>query len=47
MDDVKNYLKKLIKRDDVVVIGCSGGPDSICLFDILKNWQKEIITHIR
>ena len=42
MDDVKNYLKKLIKRDDVVVIGCSGGPDSICLFDILKNLQKEI-----
>ena len=42
MDDVKDYLKKLIKQDDVVVIGCSGGPDSICLFDILKNLQKEI-----
>lgn len=42
MDDVKNYLKKLIKQDDVVVTGCSGGPDSTCLFDILKNLQKEI-----
>ena len=27
------YLDNLLKNDDVVVIGLSGGPDSMCLTD--------------
>ena len=42
MNDVIEYLKKLLIKDDIVILGCSGGPDSICLFDILLKLQKEV-----
>ena len=38
--------KNLIKENDVVVIGVSGGPDSICLLDILIKLKSEINFNI-
>ena len=32
----------LISPDEIVVIGVSGGADSVCLLHILAKWQKEL-----
>lgn len=32
----------LIEKGDVVILGLSGGPDSLCLFDVLLGLSKEI-----
>lgn len=44
MDKVINYLLNELKlnSDDTIVIGNSGGPDSMALFDILLNLRKKI-----
>ncbi|MCP1102571.1 tRNA(Ile)-lysidine synthase [Aequitasia blattaphilus] len=43
-DIVKEYIKKnkLLIKNDRVVIGLSGGPDSICLFSVLLELRKEL-----
>ena len=55
-DDCYNKVTKtikkynLIKNGDKIVIGVSGGPDSICLLDILKKIKNPtfdiIVAHI-
>lgn len=35
------YKNKLIENGDKVVVGVSGGPDSICLLDILNNIKND------
>ena len=42
MEKVINYLKKDLKleKDDVIVLGNSAGPDSMCLLDILLKLRK-------
>ena len=39
---VNNTIKKykLIENQDKIVVGVSGGPDSMCLLDCLKNVSK-------
>ena len=36
------YLNNLLKDNDTVVIGLSGGPDSMCLLDILLSLNKKL-----
>lgn len=42
MKEVKNYLSSILNRDDVVVLGCSGGPDSMALLNILIEFRKKL-----
>ncbi len=37
MNEVEIFLKKLLKKNSTVVLAISGGPDSVCLFEILKK----------
>lgn len=42
---------KLIKKGDKIILGISGGPDSICLFNILYSLKKEfnlklVLVHV-
>ena len=43
-DKVLNTIKRYeqIKSGDTIVVGVSGGPDSICLLNVLKNLQNEL-----
>ena len=38
-EQVLNTIKKydLIRKNDKIICGISGGPDSICMLDILKD----------
>lgn len=42
MKETIAYLNSLLKKDDTIVIGLSGGPDSMCLLDIIMNLNKNI-----
>lgn len=41
MEKVINYLKEKLKQNDKVIVACSGGPDSMCLLNLLVNLKKE------
>lgn len=41
MDKTINFLKDYL-NNKIVVLGCSGGPDSMCLFHLLLNLKKEL-----
>lgn len=45
---VYEYIKKhnLIERGDHIILGLSGGPDSVCLFFILKELRDDIGFHL-
>lgn len=42
MKETIAYLKSLLKDNDTIVVGLSGGPDSMCLLDIIKSLNKNI-----
>ena len=42
MNEVFLYLDNLLKNDDIVVVGCSGGPDSMALLNILMKYRDNI-----
>lgn len=44
--DIKNFLKKYYKEDDVVILACSAWPDSMfLLYEILKtNYKKNLVV---
>ena len=41
MKKVFDYLNNLLEEGDVIVLGCSGGPDSMALLDLLVKIRKE------
>lgn len=43
LNTIRNYIEKyeMIKQKDHILIGVSGGADSICLFDILYRLREE------
>ena len=43
MLDTINYLENLLVDGDSIVLGLSGGPDSMCLLDLLLKINKKII----
>ena len=42
MQESITYLTNTLKDNDVVVVGLSGGPDSMCLLDILIKLNKRL-----
>ncbi len=42
MKETVAYLNSLLKENDTVVVGLSGGPDSMCLLDVLLSLNKKI-----
>ena len=42
MENVYNFLDKLLKNNDSLVIGVSGGPDSMCLLNILISYKDKL-----
>lgn len=48
MQEVISFINNLnLSKDDYIVIGASGGPDSMCLLHILNNLNYKVVaTHI-
>ena len=42
MKETIAYLNSLLEDNDTIVIGLSGGPDSMCLLNIIENLNKKI-----
>lgn len=42
LEKVENYIRqwKMLEKGDKVVVGLSGGADSVCLFLILEELRK-------
>lgn len=47
MKEVLIYLKKLLSAKDIVIVATSGGPDSMCLLNLLCSFDvKIIVAHV-
>ncbi len=49
--EVFEFIKENIKEDETVIIACSGGPDSMCLLDMLIKYREKtniniILAHV-
>ena len=39
MDKALEFLDDTLKKDDVIIIACSGGPDSLCLLSLVCEFK--------
>ena len=46
MKKVFNYLDDLLIDGDTIVLGCSGGPDSMALLNVLMDYRKKLSLSI-
>lgn len=51
MKEARLYLNSLLNNNDIIVVACSGGPDSMCLLHLLcevkeKFNLKIIVAHV-
>ena len=51
MKKVLDYLKELLNAKDTVIVATSGGPDSMCLLDLLLSLKDKlnlnlIVAHV-
>lgn len=46
MKEAKNYLENKLKENDTIVLGLSGGPDSMCLFSLLLELKNQFNLNI-
>ena len=49
--EINKFLKDNIKTNDTLILACSGGPDSMCLLDLLLKFREKtniniIIAHV-
>ena len=44
MNNVIEFLKSKLSNEDTVIVACSGGPDSMCLLDIVKSVTNNIVV---
>lgn len=45
MNSCVEFLITNVNKDDIIVLACSGGPDSMCLFDLVrKNLSNKVIV---
>ena len=42
MKKVIDFLKNNLDNKDTVVVACSGGPDSMCLLDLVTKLKDEL-----
>ena len=42
MKEIIEKLTNIFSEGDIIVVGCSGGPDSMCLLNLLLNVEKKI-----
>ena len=51
MNKELEFLKENINKNDIVVVACSGGPDSMCLLSLVNEIKNElnlkiIVAHV-
>ena len=46
MEETILFLKSLLKNNDTVIVGTSGGADSMCLLSLLVNLKNEFNLNI-
>ena len=44
--EIFDFLNENIKENETVIIACSGGPDSMCLLDMLIKYRDKVSINL-